>query len=61
MTDISTNHWRMAAFTEVVTAKQLTQIALEHDTIIRMGVLCDLKNKRIAPSVYRIWYEQRKY
>lgn len=58
---LNNNHWIIGSFVEVVTTKQLRSIALDHDTIMRNGTLCDLKTKRIAPGVYRIWYEARTY
>lgn len=53
------NHWNIVSFRQTVTRKQLKEILLYHDNIIRAGHLCYAKTKHLGAGIYQLWYEAK--
>lgn len=51
------NHWTMASFRQNVTRKELQEILLYHENIMRAGHLCHAKTKHLGAGIYQLWYE----
>jgi hypothetical protein len=54
----SINHWTVRDFKQNVTRKELVDILLFHDNIIRAGRILYAKTKHLGAGVYQLWYEE---